>query len=79
MHENEDHVVFGNRSFIFSIITKNEIENIQDPEHAYLDYEKLDFPLKLRNWNHGDSFIPFGFEHNKKLSDFFIRFEIVTL
>jgi len=33
---------------------------------------KLQFPLQLRHWYEGDSFIPFGMKGSKKISDFFI-------
>lgn len=39
---------------------------------AYLDGAKLTFPLVLRRWKLGDSFVPFGMKGRKKLSDFFI-------
>lgn len=38
---------------------------------ASLDYAKLTFPLILRRWLPGDTFIPFGMRNPKKLSDFF--------
>jgi tRNA(Ile)-lysidine synthase len=38
---------------------------------AFLDYDKLVFPLKLRKWRQGDRFVPFGMSQFKKLSDFF--------
>jgi len=38
----------------------------------HVDASKLVFPLKLRGWNEGDCFIPFGMKQKKKLSDFFI-------
>lgn len=37
---------------------------------AYLDYEKLTFPLYARPWQAGDSFQPFGMKGKKKISDF---------
>ncbi len=43
-----------------------------DPAIAYLDYDKLVFPLLLRKWQHGDYFMPLGMTGIKKLSDFFI-------
>jgi tRNA(Ile)-lysidine synthase len=39
---------------------------------ACLDYQKISFPLLIRKWNPGDYFYPFGFNHRKKLSDYFI-------
>ncbi|NMC37506.1 MAG: tRNA lysidine(34) synthetase TilS [Bacteroidales bacterium] len=39
---------------------------------AFLDFEKISFPLLIRNWRKGDSFIPLGMSHSKKLSDYFI-------
>ena len=35
-----------------------------------LDYSKINFPLKLRKWKFGDSFIPLGMKNHKKISDF---------
>lgn len=37
----------------------------------YLDSKKLNFPLKIRKWQEGDSFHPFGLNGRKKLSKFF--------
>lgn len=37
----------------------------------YVASEKLDFPLKIRRWQRGDSFQPFGMAGSKKLSKFF--------
>ncbi|PKP36170.1 MAG: hypothetical protein CVT98_08800 [Bacteroidetes bacterium HGW-Bacteroidetes-15] len=39
---------------------------------AALDYNKISFPLTLRQWREGDWFIPFGMEGRKKISDFLI-------
>lgn len=37
---------------------------------AYLDFDKLRFPLELRPWQAGDRFKPLGMDQYKKLSDF---------
>ena len=42
-----------------------------DKSIAYLDKNKLHFPLILRKWKPGDKFIPFGMKGFQKLSDFF--------
>lgn len=39
-------------------------------EIALLDEQKLVWPLHLRRWQEGDSFIPFGMNGRKKVSDF---------
>ncbi len=39
---------------------------------AYIDADKIEFPLKIRKWQKGDRFMPFGMTNFKKLSDFFI-------
>ncbi|WP_110473388.1 tRNA lysidine(34) synthetase TilS [Candidatus Karelsulcia muelleri] len=38
---------------------------------TYVDYEKLIFPLKIRNWEKGDKFNPIGLKGIKKLSKYF--------
>ena len=43
----------------------------KSPYTATFDNDKIKFPLKLRKWQHGDWFIPFGMNGRKKLSDFF--------
>ncbi len=43
----------------------------KDKQIAYLDAEKLIFPLILRKWKTGDRFFPFGMKGSKKLSDYF--------
>jgi tRNA(Ile)-lysidine synthase len=43
---------------------------------AFFDTALLQFPLKLRRWNKGDYFHPFGMRGKKKLSDFFTSLKI---
>jgi tRNA(Ile)-lysidine synthase len=39
---------------------------------AFLDAQKLSFPLRWRKWRHGDVFQPLGMSGEKKISDFLI-------
>lgn len=43
---------------------------------AYLDADKLLYPLIVRNFRPGDRFIPLGMEGHKKIKDFFIDLKI---
>jgi tRNA(Ile)-lysidine synthase len=43
---------------------------------ALLDAGKLEFPLELRPWKEGDSFVPLGMKGQKKISDFMIDAKI---
>ncbi|HAA01641.1 MAG TPA: tRNA lysidine(34) synthetase TilS [Flavobacteriales bacterium] len=46
------------------------------PFHVVLDASRIEFPLALRRWHKGDSFIPLGMKGRKKLSDFFIDLKL---
>lgn len=41
-------------------------------QYAYLDADKIQFPMILRTWEKGDTFQPFGMKGLKKVSDFLI-------
>ncbi|MDH6303936.1 tRNA(Ile)-lysidine synthase [Parabacteroides sp. PF5-5] len=53
------------------VVLKEEFTIEKDKNIAYFDYDKLTFPLSVRNWQPGDWFVPFGMKGRKKLSDFF--------
>lgn len=44
----------------------------KNTDFAYFDADKIHFPLKLRHWQDGDRFIPFGMRGSKLVSDYFI-------
>lgn len=37
---------------------------------ALLDYDKISFPITIRTWCDGDSFVPFGMRGRKKVGDY---------
>jgi tRNA(Ile)-lysidine synthase len=43
-----------------------------NPNVAYLDDDRLVYPLTMRSYGEGDRFIPLGMKDSKKLKDFFI-------
>jgi len=54
----------------------NEARFESDLNNAFLDFDKLKFPLKLRKWEQGDAFYPLGMNKKKLLSDFFIDLKL---
>lgn len=53
-----------------------EKQALQNPELAFLAYEKLQFPLAIRTWQQGDRFQPFGMKGSKLVSDYFIDLKL---
>jgi tRNA(Ile)-lysidine synthase len=51
-----------------------DIDNVNEyrlpSDVALFDEAKLQYPLRLRRWREGDSFVPFGMEGHKKVGDF---------
>ncbi len=43
---------------------------------AFLDYQELQFPLKMRNFRPGDRFQPLGVKGHQKLKEFFIDHKV---
>ena len=61
------------------IETLDDISDVKiekDPDIALLDCSKLQFPLKIRVWQPGDKFIPFGMTGFKKISDFLVDIKV---
>ena len=54
----------------------NKISYNSNQSIACLDFDELDFPLKIRKWEFGDRFIPLGMNSYKKLSDFFVDLKL---
>ncbi len=49
---------------------------VTPPNIALLSADSIDFPLRLRRWSTGDSFIPLGMHGMKKVSDLLIDIKV---
>ncbi|TAD98588.1 MAG: tRNA lysidine(34) synthetase TilS [Bacteroidetes bacterium] len=60
----------SNLELKFSVLEKKDLPKTFDKENIFVDLDKIKFPLKLRKWQHGDHFCPFGMKgKTKKVSD----------
>ena len=64
--------VFANGEIIIKKTENNNQPIPADPDIAFLDASKIEYPLILRPWRLGDYFYPLGMPKKKKLSRFFI-------
>ncbi|MFW0715815.1 tRNA lysidine(34) synthetase TilS [Pedobacter sp. N23S346] len=58
--------------YTISLRYSTEIKFEVDVTKAFVNADKLIFPLVLRKWQNGDKFIPLGMRLPKKVSNFFI-------
>jgi tRNA(Ile)-lysidine synthase len=54
------------------VLTMDEFTMDKSVDVACLDFDKLSFPLTVRTWQEGDSFVPLGMKGNKKVSDLLV-------
>lgn len=70
IHPSDTVVLFGERTFDIAYSHQIAFEN--NPQKAFIDADKLIFPIVFRTWQEGDRFMPIGMRNYKKMSDFFI-------
>lgn len=72
--ERHTHKIYCGNSVVFiEHLDIDEIGSLSQPENvALIDASKVTFPLTVRRWNEGDSFIPLGMQGHKKVSDMLI-------
>ena len=63
---------FNEDILYFSVKDTDKFVIPKTPSICCVDYDKLQFPLTVRSWREGDSFIPLGMKHRRKVSDFLI-------
>jgi tRNA(Ile)-lysidine synthase len=51
---------------------KNNEGILFSPNITFFDYQRLQFPLRMRNFRPGDRFYPLGAKGSQKLKEFFI-------
>lgn len=76
IQENQKQYLTPHFKMSFKKVLKNAVNENKAMSNAslftaYLDYDKLQFPLEVRTWKQGDFFYPLGLKGKKKLSDFF--------
>jgi tRNA(Ile)-lysidine synthase len=74
IHENETIVELGHGCIEIEALREQDIKtqgsNLTDNSCAFLDGDKLSYPLMLRKWQRGDRFRPLGMHRHKLISDF---------
>lgn len=50
----------------------------RDEFSAFIDADAIQYPLTVRNFQHGDRFIPLGMKGHKKIKDYFIDKKILS-
>lgn len=69
--DSTDSLVIGNRIFKFELIDNDtNLEINKDPNFAYIDARKIEWPLLYRTWENSDYFYPLGLRKKKKLNHF---------
>lgn len=65
---------FLDKKMRFTVVNIEEIDTKFGRNNTVLfaDFDKIKFPLTLRQWQEGDWFIPLGMKGKKKISDFLI-------
>jgi len=73
LSEKTHRIYAGNSVLLVEHLDIDDLDTLEQPEHiALLDRDRLVFPLRVRRWNEGDNFVPFGMGGRKKVSDFLI-------
>ncbi len=70
LHPHDEFVQVGEKKLMLSYVDSTIIE--ANSNKAFIDADKLIFPLIIRFKQEGDKFMPLGMKQYKKLSDFFI-------
>ncbi len=72
IEEKDSKIEYANGILTFKKVSNHLLSINKSASVAQLDISRIQFPLLLRKWKHGDYFYPLGMEKKKKLSRFFI-------
>jgi tRNA(Ile)-lysidine synthase len=61
---------FGGKKLRLSVIKNTGNLNLKNKKKAYIDSEKVKFPLVIRHRKEGDRFVPYGMKESVKLKKF---------
>lgn len=70
--KNQKTLLFNNQQLKIKTVKAEKVQLSNNALEAFIDFDKLEFPLTIRKWKQGDTFYPLGMKGKKKLSDFFI-------
>lgn len=84
IHENDRRAETAFGKITLEYIGVNGIDeliaaNAKKPDVAFMDADKVAFPLTWRKWQSGDALIPFGMKSTKKVSDMLIDAKVDVL
>ena len=71
IEEGQEQFTLSEQNYRIERLNSNS-EIDRNSSNAFLDFNKLTFPLRIRAWEEGDYFFPLGMKGKKKLSDFMI-------
>ena len=72
-HMGSIHIPEINQTLFLKEGTKRDFsESFLSPRVAFMDLEKIEWPLSVRNFRVGDKFMPLGLKGSKKVKDVFI-------
>ena len=73
VNEGQQRAYCGNSVLYSEICDVDSLPTYNVPDNvALLDADRVTYPLTVRRWSDGDTFIPFGMTGRKKVSDFLI-------
>lgn len=75
----EDSEIYFPIKLKIKLIERNQVELTTEKTIAFIDADKIIWPLELRKWQAGDSFVPLGMSGRKKVSDYLIDEKISLL